>query len=81
MLLKIMNDRKYIIIEANEVVNIDFNQVLENSADVLRYSMDGSKTFVKYLGETPDFLEGKVQYSHSEIRSILSGPTWTNPVP
>lgn len=41
-------NRRWLIIPATEVENIDFNQVLQNSADVLRYSIDGTKTFVKY---------------------------------
>lgn len=41
-------NRRWLVIPATEVTNVDFNQVLESSADSLRYSIDGSKTFVKY---------------------------------
>lgn len=41
-------NRRWLIIPSTEVANIDFNQVLESSADSLRYSIDQSKTFVKY---------------------------------
>ena len=41
-------NRRWLVIPATEVENIDFNQVLESSADTLRYSIDGSETFVKY---------------------------------
>ena len=41
-------NRRWLIIPASEVTNVDFNQVLESSADSLRYSIDGTKTFVKY---------------------------------
>lgn len=41
-------NRRWLIIPATEVENVNFNQVLENSADSLRYSIDGTKTFVKY---------------------------------
>ena len=71
--------RKYVIIDASEVSSIDFSQVMERSADVLRYSLDGSKTFVKFDGATPDFLEGKTQYDHSEILTILATDEWTDP--
>ena len=73
--------RTYVIIDAPEVANVDFNQVLETSADTLRYSVDGSKTFVKFDGDTPSFLIGEPQYDHAEILNILSGPEWTNPEP
>lgn len=69
--------RKYVIIDSSEVSSVDFSQVLESSADTLRYSVDGTKTFVKFEGDTPSSLEGKTQYTHSEILSILSGPEWT----
>ena len=42
--------RTYVIIEAGDVSSVDFSQVLETSANTLRYSNDNSKTFVKYEG-------------------------------
>ena len=72
-------DRKYVIIDDSEVVNIDFNEVLETSADTLRYSVDGSQTFVKFVGSTPSFLAGKDQLTHAEILETLSGEAWTPP--
>ena len=41
-------NRRWLVIPSTEVENVDFNQVLESSADSLRYSVDGSETFVKY---------------------------------
>lgn len=71
--------RTYCIINSNEVVSVDFDQVAETSADTLRYSVDGSKFVVKYEGDTPSFLEGKTQYTHSEILVELATPEWTDP--
>ncbi len=71
--------RNYVIIDASEVSSVDFNQVLETAPETLRFSVDGTKTFVKFEGDTPSFLEGKTQYSHSEILTILAGEEWTNP--
>jgi hypothetical protein len=73
--------RKYVIIDASDVSLIDFDQVQETSAETLRYSVDGSQTFVKFEGSTPSFLEGKTQYDHSEILTILATSEWTNPNP
>jgi len=70
--------RTYCIIDASDVSSVDFDQVAETSADTLRYSVDGTKTFVKYEGTQPSFLSGKTEYTHSEILSILSGPEWTS---
>jgi hypothetical protein len=41
-------NRKYLIIPSSIVDNINFTQVHETSKDTLRYSVDASKTFVKY---------------------------------
>ena len=71
--------RNYVIIDASEVSSVDFDQVLETSADTLRFSLDGTQTFVKFEGDTPSFLEGKTAYSHSEMLEILAGEEWTDP--
>jgi hypothetical protein len=73
--------RTYVIIDASEVANVDFDKVLETSAEHLRYSVDGTKTFVKFEGDTPSFLIGETQYDHAEIRSILATDEWTDPNP
>ena len=70
--------KNFVIIDASEVSSVDFDQVIETSADTLRYSVDGTKTFVKYRGTQPFFLLGKTEYTHEEILSILSGPEWTS---
>ena len=57
--------KTFVILEKSEVGIINFDQVMEGSLNTLRYSLDGSKTFVKFEGETPSFLEGKTQYSLS----------------
>jgi len=69
--------RKYVIINADEVSSVDFSEVEETSENTLRYSLDGSQTFVKFEGETPSFLDGKTQYTIEEILSILAGSEWT----
>jgi len=72
--------RKYVIINADEVSSVDFSQVDETSADTVRYSVDGTKTFVKFdTDTTPSFLEGKTQYNHSQIIEILATDEWTDP--
>lgn len=41
-------NRKFLVIPKEMVDEVDFNQVLQTSKDTLRYSVDGTKTFVKY---------------------------------
>ena len=69
-------NRKYVIIDRDDVSSVDFSQVLETSADTLKYSLDGNKTFVKYEGSQPSFLSGKTELNHSEILTELQKDDW-----
>jgi hypothetical protein len=83
-LLKInykMNNRTYVIIEAGDVSGVDFSQVLETSADTLKYNNDETKTFVKYEGSQPSFLNGKTTYTHAEILTELAKEDWVKELP
>lgn len=76
-------NRKYVIIPTSEVNNVNFSEVLETSAETCRYSVDGTKTFVKYEGTMPPSVQGivgkSIEYSHDEILEILSTTEWTFP--
>jgi hypothetical protein len=76
------DNRRYLIIPSSIVDNINFSQVHETSKDTLRYSVDNSKTFVKYdLPDRPDiYSEEYNEYTHEEILEILSGEEWTSPM-
>jgi hypothetical protein len=69
--------RNYVIIDASEVSSVDFDQVLETSADTLRYNLAGTQTFVKFEGNTPSFLEGKTALDRSEMLAVLSTEEWS----
>ncbi len=66
--------KKYVIINKENVDAVDFKQVIETSKATLRYSINGDKTIVKFIGETPSFLEGETIYSHKEIIEIINNP-------
>jgi hypothetical protein len=74
--------REYIIFPTTELSKIDFNQVLETSEETIRKSIDGTKTFIKWSGQQPEFIstldntEGP--YTHEEILNILSTEEWTS---
>ncbi len=78
------DQRNFAIFSLTEIEKIDFSQVLETSAETLRVSTNGSKSFVKWDAEQPEFistlttLEGP--YIYSEILDILSGEEWTAPM-
>jgi len=63
--------KKYVIITNNDTSSVDFSQVQETSIDTLRWNKDNTKTFVKFTGDTPSFLNGKTQYTYEQILSIL----------
>ncbi len=70
--------KKYVIIDASDVSSINFDQVMETSASTLRYSVDGSQTFIKYEGTRPSFLdEDDIDLTHAEILDVLSHADWT----
>ena len=41
-------NKRWLIIPASEVPNVNFSQVLDAGPDSLRYSIDETQTFVKY---------------------------------
>lgn len=77
------DNRKYVIIPATEINNVNFDEVMETSADTCRYSVDGTQTFVKYESTQPASvaaITGKSQeYTHEEILAILSSEEWNPP--
>jgi hypothetical protein len=78
------DDRNYLIFPTTEVSKVDFSQVCETSAETLRKSVDETKTFVKWDGETPAFVADLVDtegpYTYTEILEILNGPEWSAPM-
>ena len=76
-------NRVYVIFATSEVDTIDFNEVLETSAETLRVSIDGTKTFVKFNGTMPTSVSSLTTkegpYTHEEILAILTTEEWTDP--
>tara|TARA_E500000305_G_C4022299_1_gene239632 strand:+ start:856 stop:1077 length:222 start_codon:yes stop_codon:yes gene_type:complete len=68
---------KYVILDADEVGDIVFTEVLETSVDTLRYNVAETQTVLKYSGAKPRFLYGKDTYTHSEILTIMATSAWT----
>jgi hypothetical protein len=79
----IYSNREFMIFNVSELDQIDFTQVLETSIDTVRKSVDQTKTFVKWDGETiPSSVEGLTTkegpYTYDEILAILATPEWTD---
>lgn len=76
-------ERTFVIFSVSEVNLIDFNEVLETSADTLRLSVDGTKTFVKWDNEVvpscvANLTTKSPYYSYEEMLAILSTEEWVN---
>ena len=78
-------NRQFAIFATSELNQINFDEVLETSAETVRVSTSGDLTFVKWDGETPPpsvqaltTIEG--YYTYSEILDILSTPEWSAPM-
>lgn len=71
----------YVIFNISELPSINFTEVLETSADTVRKSVDGQKTFVKWEGEMPNCVislttkEGP--YTNEQMIEILKTKEWT----
>ena len=72
--------RNYLIIQSSELSKVDFSQVLETSASTVRKSLDETKTFIKWDGDTPSFVSNLTStegpYTHSQITTILDTDAW-----
>jgi hypothetical protein len=76
-------DRKFMIFNVSELNEIDFTQVEETSIDTVRKSIDETKTFVKWNGNTtPECINNLITkqgpYTYDEILTILSTEEWTD---
>lgn len=79
-------DRKFMIFSVTELPKIDFTQVKETSAETVRRSLDGTKTFVKWdIEGIPSSVSSLTTkegpYTYEEILEILSTEEWTDPNP
>lgn len=79
------SNREYMIFNVSEIGSVDFSQVLETSIDTVRKSVDETKTFVKWIGNTiPTSIANLTTklgpYTHSEILAILATSEWSQPI-
>ena len=76
-------NKLYLIFNVSEISLVDFSEVFETSVETLRYSLDQTKTLIKYDSyNIPSFYENMVTkegpYTHEEIVSIMATAEWTD---
>ena len=71
-----VNTRTYVILNVSDVTD----EMLSNSLEgkILRKSLDGTKTVLKWDGDTPACFDGITTYNHSEILTELLSSDWTS---
>ena len=77
-------DRNFMIFNVSEINKINFDEVLESSIDTIRKSVDETKTFVKWSGNTiPSSVQtlttSEGPYTYDEIIVILNSTDWVEP--
>jgi len=72
------------IFNTSELSQINFNEVLETNINTIRKSIDQTKTFVKWLGDTPQCVQDlntkEGPYTYGEMITILATPEWIDPL-
>jgi len=80
-----MQADQYVIFNTSELEKIDFSEVYETSADTVRTSVDGTKTFVKWRGDVPvsvtSLTTKGVVLTQEEMLEVLSTEEWMKPIP
>ena len=77
------DNREFMIFNVSELSLINFEEVLETSENTVRHSVDGTKTFVKWDGNTiPTSVNALTTkegpYTYSEILDILATSEWAS---
>lgn len=85
-------EKYFMIFNVSEINSIDYSQLLTTPPEALesvggttlRFSVDGTKTFVKYEGiEIPTCLVGLTTkegpYNYEQMLSIIQSSEWTIP--
>ena len=77
-------NRRFVIFDAAEKDKVDYTQVYETSAETLRLSVDGTKTFVEYnlpMPESVQLLESKSDpLTIEQLLIILDSKEWQHDI-
>lgn len=71
----------YIIFDVSELSKVDFNIAIEDDRSTVRKSIDGTKTFINWLGVTvPNFVNNiasKSQvYHYLDFLEVINNDEW-----
>ena len=75
-------NKTYVIINLSDLGDVDFNEVMQTSADTVRPNNDNTLTVVKYEGAEPPSIQaiakvtvdGRQYHDHTQILQIMATP-------
>ena len=71
-----LENRKWVILNVVDVTDDMLSNSLEGR--ILRKSLDGAKTILKWDGDTPSCFDGMTIYTYDEILTELAKSEWTS---
>ena len=69
----------YTILDISELNTIDYSDIPHHTPNSVRRSLNGLQFIIKYK-VTPDFITDEVEYTHSEILTIVNGTNWSEEI-
>jgi hypothetical protein len=75
-----MKDRVYMVFSSSEIELINFDDILDDNYETMIFSLDESKTVVKWEGDQPEFvsklrtIEGF--FNKDQMLDLLRTPEW-----
>jgi len=80
------NNRNYIIIDASDLGDVNFDEVMETSADTARTSLDGTRVVLKFISQQGQEYPPSIQQINSksarmtweETIELMNSAEWTS---
>jgi hypothetical protein len=69
-------ERKYTIQKTSELNKVDFEKIIEDSEETVRYNFDKSLFVYSWYDDTPEFqstMTNNVIFNNREIKNIVNG--------
>ena len=70
-------NRKWVIVNVSDITDEMISMAIQDSYDTLRKNVAEDQAILKWEGDTPSCFNGMKTYTHSEIKTELNKPTWT----
>ena len=72
------SNRKWVIVSVSDITDEMIDSAIQTSMDTLRKTVNGTKTILKWDGDTPSCFDGLTTYTHPEIKVELAKSAWND---